>query len=452
MRELEKTFRGKNVITALICFVIGALIFLFYCRDYLPIGKVQNLDNMNPAEITEGRGKITVYDVYDYYTYWTNSAGKEVTRDYFVTMGDDENFAYIGCELSGKKNDRAYQIMQELWEAEYNGLEVDYENLDHFVVKGRVKKISGDSLQYYNGFLDEVAQMYDISEEEMNQYFVPYVLEAAQVGDGDFMDYFIAFVGIVLIIASVGILINALFGDPLKEIKAYCKKSVDSDYQMALIERFYISATEKYDIRINDDYFMYTGGSSVIFCDTKDVLWFYKVVEKTSVNYIPTGKNYYVKFRLANGKSVQVKTNKKEVDEVLQYFMRLLPDSIVGHDASLEKTYTSDRIQMINEVKRRRGERLGGFDRQEMNSSENSSTTAEKPVNELDGWSNNWSDDLFTESASSSAESGEAIAFSKTETKTDINEEEKSNQEAMRDPMDLHLNFTRDGDSDNTTE
>jgi len=400
MKELEKLFRGKNVITALICFVIGAVIFLFYCRDYLPIGKMQNLDNINPSEVTEGRGRITVYDVYDYYSYMTNSVGKEVTRDYFVTMGNEENLAYIGCELSGKKNDRAYQIMQDLWIAESSGLEIDYDNLDHFIVKGKVRKISGEKLKYYNEFLDEIAEMYDIPEEEMNQYFVPYVLEAAQVGDGDFTDYFIAAVGIILIISSVGILFNALFGDPLKELKAYCNKFADSDYQMARIERFYISTPEKYEIRVNDDYFMYTGGGSVIFCDSKDVLWLYKVVEKTSYNFIPTGKNYYVKFRLANGRYVQVKTKKNEVDDVVRYFMNLLPDAIAGYDASRENTYTKNRQAMVEAVRRHREERLGSFANYDKKPEENAKS---EDVPDISGWGMFGYGDPFEDDANNAA-------------------------------------------------
>ncbi len=357
MKELEKRYRKKNAIGALVCFLIGLVISLICFKDYLPIGELQNLDYAQPGEVREGRGEITVYDVYDYYSYWTDKYGKEVTRDYFVAMGDGEYAVYIGCELSGRKNNKAYEIMEALWNTEYE--DIDYESIGYFRVKGKIKAIEGEDLKYYNDYLSDIAQAYDMSIEEVNEYFIPYVLVAAQVGDGDTYAYVFAILGIGLLGCSIGMLICALFGNPLKDIKNYCKKTSNEELTLARIERFYATTPERYGVVVNDEYFLYTGGSKPVFCDSKDVLWFYQYVVTRKTNFVTVGKDYYVKFRLANGKECQVATKQEQVSSLLNYFMGVLPDAIVGYSDALDRMYRSNRAQMIAEVERKHDARNG---------------------------------------------------------------------------------------------
>lgn len=356
MKELEKQFRKKTIVSALICLVIGLIVSGFVFHEYFVWGNVQDLDTINPYEITEGPGKVTVYDVYDYYTYWTDNSGNETKRDYFVAIGDEEQVVYMGCELSGRKNDRAYDIMEALWNADED---IDYDSLDYFTVKGQVKPIRGEDLEYFNQYLTDMADYYGMSKSEVDEYFIPYVLIAPTIGDGDTTSYLIAIVGIVLLIAAVVLAFNAFFGNSLKEIKKFCKNSLNEELEMARIERFYATTPERYGIKVSDEYFLFTGGFRPQIFATKDVIWFYKYIVTRKSYFITVGKDFFVRFRTADGKMVQCATKKDEVDQALNYFMQVMPDSIAGYSDSLERMYKSNRGQMISEVARRHGERTG---------------------------------------------------------------------------------------------
>lgn len=360
MKELEVKYRKKNLLGGLFFLVVGLIISFFCLKDYISFGNVQDLDMILAEDIQEGKSVITVYDVYDYYSYWTDEYGKETTRSYFVAMGSGEESVYMGCELTGKKNNRAYDIMEKIWYYDENpDLEIDFESLDYFTVKGRVERISGEDLRYYDEYLDGLADYYGMSREEVDEHFIPYVLIGAKVGDGDVYGYVGALFGIGFVICAIGMVFCGLFGNPLKDIKDYCNKTPNPELTMSRIERFYATTPERYGVHVNDEYFLFTGSTKPVFCDVKDVLWFYQYVVTRKTNFVTVGKDYFVRFRLANGKQVDTAAKKDTVIDILNYFIRVMPDSIAGYTDQLEQMYRKNRQQMIDEVERRHHERTG---------------------------------------------------------------------------------------------
>lgn len=362
MNELNRKYRKSCIIWAVVCLIIGIILTCIMCKDYLPIGTMQDLDATPAHEITEGRGRVTVSYVYDYYSYWADSSGKETIRDYLVLAGTEDDPAYIGVELHGSKNDRAYQIMQDIWEIEENGGE-NYDDVDYFTLKGNVKRITGDDLKYHTEFLEDIAGYYDMSQEEINQWFVGYVLVQPQVGDGDFESYLVAFAGLALMLTSIILIGCAFFADPLKNIKAYAKSTGNEDLTMSYIERFYSTTPESYGMKVDDKYFMFTGKSKPDFCETKNVIWIHKYVLTRKSYFITVGHDYSIRIMLANGKMVQVSVkNEAEANIALEYLMKMIPDAIFGYSDELSRMFNNNRQQMISEVSRRREERMGSAD------------------------------------------------------------------------------------------
>jgi hypothetical protein len=182
MKQVEKKIKRRMALLALGIAAVGLLLLLIFFSDYIPVGEEQNLDEITADQIQEGRARITVYYVYDYYCYFTDgTSDKEVQRDYFVSMGP-EGTEYVGVELRGKKNDRAYNLMNDIIAAENAGEELDYSKLDYFTVKGKIQRLTGDDLAYYNSYMEECAAAYDMSVDEVKQYFAPYVLVGAKAG------------------------------------------------------------------------------------------------------------------------------------------------------------------------------------------------------------------------------------------------------------------------------
>lgn len=360
MKKLEKKFRSRNVLLAVILLAIGLLITLVYYRDYLPIGEEQNLDEITADQIHEGRARITVYYVYDYYCYFTDDYGKEVQRDYFVCMGPDGD-RYVGVELRDKKNDKAYQLMNDIYQAESAGEELDYDKLGYFTVKGKVQKLSGDDLEFYEDYIRQAADAYGMTVDEVKEYFVPYVLIAAKGGGSrdQKTDYVVIIAGIILMISGIGVLISGLFGNHMKDIKNYVQNNGGEEVAYARLDRFIEQTPERYGMRVNDDFFMVTNGMSLVFSEAKDILWVYPYIVTHKTYFVTTGKTYYVRLRFANGKMAQVQTKKDNNEEVMNYCAKMIPDAIFGYSKELEQMYNKDRGRMIAEVNRRREERLG---------------------------------------------------------------------------------------------
>ena len=359
MKELGKKFTRRMVLLALGVLAIGMIALLAYFKDYLPIGEEQNLDEITADQIHEGRARITVYYVYDYYCYFTDSSGKEVQRDYFVSMGP-EGDKYIGVELRGKNNDRAYQLMNDIWDAEEAGEELDYDKLGWFTVKGNIQKITGEDLDYYNEYLDECAQAYDMSREEVEQYFTPYVLIARKAGARDEeTDYTGIIIGGIFLVAGIALLFWGLFGDPVKEAKRFAKNTPNEEATMAHLERMINTIEPRYGIRADDEFFISESTFGLNLARTEDILWIYPYIVTHKTYFITTGKSYYVRLRLADGKMIQVASKKNDTDEIMNYCTRLMPDAIFGYSNELEQIYSRKREQMIAEVRRRREERLG---------------------------------------------------------------------------------------------
>ncbi|MBP5414806.1 MAG: hypothetical protein ILN61_06155 [Lachnospiraceae bacterium] len=361
MKQLEKKFRSRTVILSAVLLAIGLLITLVYFREYLPIGEEQNLDEITVDQIHEGRAKITVYYIYDYYCYFTDEYGKEVQRDYFVCMGPDGD-KYVGVELRGKKNDRAYQLMNDIYDAEAAGQELDYDKLGYFTVKGNIQKLTGDDLEYYEDYLKECAAYYDMSMDELREIFAPYVLIAAKAGARDEKtDYVVVIAGVILIISGICVLISGLFGNHMKDLKDFVNRNGSEEAAYARLDRFVESTPERYGMRVNDDFFMVTNGMSLVFSETKDVIWIYPYIVTHKTYFVTTGKTYYVRLRFANGKMAQVQTKKENNEEVMNYLARMIPDAIFGYSDDLERMFNKDRGRMIAEVNRRRDERLGNI-------------------------------------------------------------------------------------------
>ena len=361
MKQLEKKFRSRTVVLSAILLAIGLLITLIYFKDYIPVGEEQNLDEITVDQIKEGRAKITVYYIYDYYCYFTDEYGKEVQRDYFVCMGPDGD-KYIGVELRGKKNDKAYQLMNDIYDAEAAGQELDYDKLGYFTVKGKVQKLTGDDLEFYEDYLKECSSYYKMSMDELREIFAPYVLIASKAGARDeSTDYMVIIFGAVLIIAGICVLISGLFGNHMKDIKDYANRVGGEEAAYARLDRFVDQTPERYGMRINDEFFMVTNGMSLVFSEAKDVIWIYPYIVTHKTYFITTGKTYYVRLRFANGKMAQVQTKKENNEEVMNYLSRMIPDAIFGYSNDLEHMFNKDRGRMIAEVQRRRDERLGGL-------------------------------------------------------------------------------------------
>lgn len=156
LEALKAKYLYKARRNGIICLLLGIVICAIMFKDWLPIGNSLDLDYVSSeSEIKEGRASITLVEILGTFMYCTEGYKTDekdaIARDYIVLTGlglDDEadgDGIYVGVQLSGKDNKRAYNLMEELWN-ESEG--VDFDSLDIFRVNGHIRKMDIDEEDY----------------------------------------------------------------------------------------------------------------------------------------------------------------------------------------------------------------------------------------------------------------------------------------------------------------
>ncbi len=352
VQQYKEGWKKETILIALFSLMVASAILGYFFKDYIPIGAEQDLDMITPDQIHEGRARITVYYIWDYYAAATNTFGREIQRSYFVMMGPD-GANYVGVELEDKKNDKAYKLLNDIYEAENTEGVPDYSKLDSFTVHGHIKKIT-DYYKFYDDYLEMCAQEYGVNKEELKKTFIPYVLVQNKVSSGS--EIFPVFAIFLFCIGIYG-LYKAFFGNPYKEVEAYAKEIGSDELAESQLEHLLETVPGKYGIRADDRFFLYTGHIDFRFAKSEDVLWIYPYTVTQRINFVPFKTNY-VMIRLKNGKYAQVSASHNAADDIIDYCKSVLPDAIYGYSKEIENIYRSNRGHMADIVLRNRNERL----------------------------------------------------------------------------------------------
>lgn len=289
-----------------------------------------------------------IYWVMDYYSY-TEKDGRTVTMEFMIPVGDEE---YMGLECSYGTMDDVKENMQLYWDY-MDGKDVSLDDMKAIPVKGTIQPLKGDSLRFFNEFIDAL----EWTEEE-EEIFVPYVLKVDNIGElDDFTLVFLGLIVLVLLLVGVGILISGLRGSNLKELEKYCAATGNKEYEMQKLEQFYQMGTPVQGIRINNDYFMAVNGTKIKFAPAKQLLWAYTHVVQHRTNFIPTGKTYSIIVKLSDGRQLDISmANQDACDQALEYIATNCPYLFIGYDKEWERMYNKNRDEMIRLVRGRMGQ------------------------------------------------------------------------------------------------
>jgi hypothetical protein len=86
----------------------------------------------------------------------------------------------------------------------------------------------------------------------------------------------------------------------------------------------------------------------------EDVVWLYRKVTTTRVNFVPVSKRHSAELFDRYGKSMTIMGSEKFVNEVLQAVYRQAPWAVVGYGKDLAKMWRSKRADMIAAVDQKR--------------------------------------------------------------------------------------------------
>lgn len=366
MEALKNKLTRSNIKCMILCFIFGIALLLVEFKDWLPVGNKVDLNYLeNVSELTTGRASMVVFYTPDYYMCYTEEDydEKEIARDYLVPVGgeDADTWAYMGVELWGKKNDLAYENMEKIYDAEEED-DAFYDSLNYISVSGHVQEMDSDQKHYLSEFIDYLVYDLGYDRKEAETMFVPYVLMQNRVTFwDDHMALAIAFifVGAGLLAGAFYYLFGLLFGNPLKPFIVYGRSHNGEDEAMIKGEYLLNNVTPQYNMRADDDMFIYQAGRELWVFDPRDMLWAYERMVKRKSGLITVGKYYYVVIRTKDGAAHQISVKPEQVQEYLRTLGTIVPDIILGYSDRLNREFNKNRQEMVNEILFRRAQRLG---------------------------------------------------------------------------------------------
>lgn len=325
----------------IIGFLIGALILTLILFGSSFIKKFKgptDLSSLSLDEIPNAYVEFDVEFILDIFAhkYTEYENGKQDSTDmyYIIPLNEEKLFAL--------HVDKKYF---------YTALEHYKESMDYFTqatlepptswrVKGTINKLEGSPLEYYNSCLLEE---FDFTQEEIETYTLPYVLEVGYIGKFDsFMINFAIILLIVLLSCILLYLVQGLSGAYIKPIKKYIKKHEDS-FSIEKMEADYLNGKSIDNVKVGQLWTFFFNGLRAEVVKNEDLIWIYRE-ERT---------NRFYGFKISQTKSLIMVTKDKkkhaanlkdsyDIEDVIETISQDHPHIVTGYSDELKKCFKKD--------------------------------------------------------------------------------------------------------------
>lgn len=265
----------------------------------------------------------------------TTTHSRRTTDIYYVIWTgdeDSENYKYMGIKVPASDESK----MEAMAEATYN-----YEYSDPVKYSGAINKMSSTEYGYFKEYFQESGW----SDEEIEEYTLPYFINVgALTGGAAGTAFFIFVLGVFLAALGLITLISALLGGKLKAFK---KEIQASGFTETDVEYEYESARafgKKNDLRIGGRFIFYIAGNKPHMLVKDQIVWVYQQNTTHRTNGIKTGMSYELLVYCLNDnkvKSIAI-PNEDTGREVLQYLHETMPRAVVGFSDELLKMFKKD--------------------------------------------------------------------------------------------------------------
>lgn len=339
--EFVKKLKSKSLKKAIlpVCLLlVGVILFAAISEFWLLVGKPVNLYDV-PRDALEGK-YVTVeipyiYGCYAYTEQYKNDkpTGVITSSEYIIDANVDD---YCGLLLPKDMVEQGDALLDE--SDAYANYETD-EITGTFTVKGVMKKMPGDSLDFYHEAVD-----YDSWDSADQARFLPLYLVARGDSDNVGSVVFLA-IALALLVIAVVMLVKAVGGSNQKQLmqKAEELSPGNPDYILTHVEQLYEHAPSVGGLRMNASLILLEQGAKQFLYGAKDLVWAYQNTVQHRTNGIPTHKSYHLILRMADGTTRDVAMKGEQVKEQLQKIFALIPGCALGYSQELEAMYKSNR-------------------------------------------------------------------------------------------------------------
>ena len=276
------------------------------------------------------------------YEYETTQSGTRLatTAYYYVIISGGEytdlEHAYMAIKVPSSYH-KTMEKMAEVFNAGFWSSEAV-----HFY-NAEIRKMTKEELSAFKEWCG-------VTDAEFDEYFLPYVVDAAQ-DDNSMMGIavILATAGIVLVVISAIRLISALTGSSLNRLKedmaaaGATEASLESDYNAAA------SFKKNGEIKVGRQFTYYMSGSTPRLIPNSKLLWAYQTTTTHRRNGINVGTTYSVVMYVddkRNCVTLQM-PNEANTQEMLKRINATLPWVVVGYTDELKRLFNKDRAQFL---------------------------------------------------------------------------------------------------------
>lgn len=304
---------------------------------YVVTGYVSFVD-LDPDEISDQWVALNLEENWGAFAdYSETSSNTHITKTvsiYYVILAEDDyaDFRYMAVKVPAAYEDRMDRMARQ---GAYD---------DPLFLSGRIRKMDDDIYRYFKDFFIDGG----LTEEEFEQYTLPYYIEAFSDETYENVMTIAAFLfGVLLIALAVIRLVKAMNGSYLKKLKAdiasigISELSAESDWNTAVE----ISK----GIKVGRLFTYYVTGSKPRAIPNSKILWTYQNTTTHRTYGIKTGTTYSVLIWVdgwKNGVNLGM-PNEATAQELLKRFSAQFPWVIVGYSDELRRMYTKDRARFM---------------------------------------------------------------------------------------------------------
>lgn len=342
IQQLKKKMMPSKLIPALIVLAAALALTVYVAPSILLL--IRGPVDLYSLHIDEMEGAYVEADVdmlIDWYAETVQSKSgspdKTTHREYLMPVLD----GIIGLEVPAVKMSDAKAVMN----ATNRWLEDENTPWDGSVVSvvGTIQRMDEETQGYYY----DILEAYGMTEAD-KATCPPLVLRYGSVGALEPGMHNLLFIidGVLLLIGIV-MLVQALTGSSLKQVKAYCAALPDPEGAQAQLETFYNETPEENGLRLDRRWILYAKGGSAWLLAADDVTWVFGTTTTHRTNGIPTGKSYSVTVCSASEKKSKrrhsIPVGSEDAGHELMLRMsRYYPDAIYGYDAAWNRAFDAD--------------------------------------------------------------------------------------------------------------
>lgn len=340
LEKLKKKSIKKSILPAILLLIAGLLLMLVVSSDVKSLLKGhKQFEKLAPGEINDElivdvSINVNLGCFAEYYELNTDTRVKRTTDLYYVIWSgedDDEDFCYMGIKVPTSDEYK----MEAMAEAFYN-----YEYCEPIEYSGAINKMNDDEYKYFKEYFTD----FGWSEEEFEEWTVPYYISVGDLVGGSAVKIYIVFgIGIGLVLIAVISFALALSGAGLKTFKkeleaaGLSESNAEFDYEGARV------FSEKAGIRIGQRLTYFMKGRKPHAVPNDKIVWAFHRSVTHRVNGIKTVTTHETVLYNYDKKIFQISVSKEAMAvEILQYIEQNMPWVVIGYDNDLDKMFRKE--------------------------------------------------------------------------------------------------------------